>query len=215
MGLLGHPSKFAVWSQAASAGMSAALHYRRPDRDPTGAGVGCDAGRPTYLPRGVRAGRPHRNHRALARPRRLPQSSAAAGGDGGARRARGNPSVRISDIRDLVGMSTKRFIALFRAEVGLSPKAYARAFADFRRQAAAARHGDARRSTRGRCRLFRPGPLRPGIPVFHRHDADAVCRTTDSVAQPRPRRGAGAAQISKTAGRGSLMMGRWTTPNTR
>ena len=37
-----------------------------------------------------------------------------------------NPSIRIADIRDLVGVSTKRLIALFRAEVGLSPKAYAR-----------------------------------------------------------------------------------------
>ena len=110
-----------------------------------------------------------------------------------------NPSIRMADIRDLVGMSTKRLIALFRAEVGLSPKAYAR----IRRFQAALRllGTGSRRSSRGRCRLFRPGPLRPGIPVFHRHDADAVRRTTDSVAQPRPRRGAGAAQISKTAGR--------------
>jgi AraC-like DNA-binding protein len=37
-----------------------------------------------------------------------------------------NPSVRMADIQDLVGMSTKRLIALFRAEVGLSPKTYAR-----------------------------------------------------------------------------------------
>jgi AraC-like DNA-binding protein len=37
-----------------------------------------------------------------------------------------NPSIRMADIRDLVGMSTKRLIALFRAEIGLSPKAYAR-----------------------------------------------------------------------------------------
>lgn len=37
-----------------------------------------------------------------------------------------NPSVRMADIRDLVGMTTKRLIALFRAEVGLSPKAFAR-----------------------------------------------------------------------------------------
>jgi AraC-like DNA-binding protein len=37
-----------------------------------------------------------------------------------------NPSIRMADIHDLVGMSTKRLIALFRAEVGLSPKAYAR-----------------------------------------------------------------------------------------
>jgi AraC-like DNA-binding protein len=37
-----------------------------------------------------------------------------------------NPSIRMADIRDLVGMSTKRLVALFRAEVGLSPKAYAR-----------------------------------------------------------------------------------------
>jgi AraC-like DNA-binding protein len=37
-----------------------------------------------------------------------------------------NPSIRMTEIRDLVGMSTKRLIALFRAEVGLSPKAYAR-----------------------------------------------------------------------------------------
>ena len=33
-----------------------------------------------------------------------------------------NPSIRMADIRDLVGMSTKRLIALFRAEVGLSPR---------------------------------------------------------------------------------------------
>jgi AraC-like DNA-binding protein len=37
-----------------------------------------------------------------------------------------NPSIRMADIHDLVGMPTKRLIALFRAEVGLSPKAYAR-----------------------------------------------------------------------------------------
>jgi AraC-like DNA-binding protein len=37
-----------------------------------------------------------------------------------------NPSVRMSEIRELVGTSTKRLTALFRAEVGLSPKAYAR-----------------------------------------------------------------------------------------
>jgi AraC-like DNA-binding protein len=37
-----------------------------------------------------------------------------------------NPSIRMADIRDLVGMSTKRLIAAFRAEVGLSPKAFAR-----------------------------------------------------------------------------------------
>ncbi|HZC90716.1 MAG TPA: helix-turn-helix transcriptional regulator [Mycobacterium sp.] len=37
-----------------------------------------------------------------------------------------DPSIRMADIRDLVGVSTKRLIALFRAEVGLSPKAYAR-----------------------------------------------------------------------------------------
>jgi AraC-like DNA-binding protein len=37
-----------------------------------------------------------------------------------------NPSVRMADIQDLVGMPTKRLIALFRAEVGLSPKTYAR-----------------------------------------------------------------------------------------
>lgn len=37
-----------------------------------------------------------------------------------------NPSVRMAEIRDLVGMSTKRLIAAFRAEIGLSPKAFAR-----------------------------------------------------------------------------------------
>jgi AraC-like DNA-binding protein len=37
-----------------------------------------------------------------------------------------SPSIRMADLRDLVGVSTKRLIALFRAEVGLSPKAYAR-----------------------------------------------------------------------------------------
>jgi len=37
-----------------------------------------------------------------------------------------NPSIRMADIHDQVGMSTTRLIGLFRAEVGLSPKAYAR-----------------------------------------------------------------------------------------
>jgi AraC-like DNA-binding protein len=37
-----------------------------------------------------------------------------------------NPSIQMAEIRDMAGMTTKRLIALFRAEVGLSPKAYAR-----------------------------------------------------------------------------------------
>jgi AraC-like DNA-binding protein len=37
-----------------------------------------------------------------------------------------NPSIQMVDIRRLVGMTAKRLIALFRAEIGLSPKAYAR-----------------------------------------------------------------------------------------
>jgi hypothetical protein len=37
-----------------------------------------------------------------------------------------NPSIQMAEIRDLVGINTKRLIALFRAEIGLSPKAYAR-----------------------------------------------------------------------------------------
>lgn len=37
-----------------------------------------------------------------------------------------NPSIQMADIRDLVGMTTKRLIAAFRTEIGLSPKAYAR-----------------------------------------------------------------------------------------
>jgi AraC-like DNA-binding protein len=37
-----------------------------------------------------------------------------------------NPSIRMADLRRLAGLSIKRMIALFRAEVGLPPKAYAR-----------------------------------------------------------------------------------------
>jgi AraC-like DNA-binding protein len=37
-----------------------------------------------------------------------------------------NPSVHMADVRGLTGLSTRRMIALFRAEVGLAPKAYAR-----------------------------------------------------------------------------------------
>lgn len=37
-----------------------------------------------------------------------------------------DPSVRMAEIRHQVGMATKRLVALFRAEVGLPPKAYAR-----------------------------------------------------------------------------------------
>jgi AraC-like DNA-binding protein len=37
-----------------------------------------------------------------------------------------DPSIRMADVRDQVGMAPKRLIATFRAEVGLSPKAYAR-----------------------------------------------------------------------------------------
>jgi methylphosphotriester-DNA--protein-cysteine methyltransferase len=47
-----------------------------------------------------------------------------------------NPSIRMAEIRYLTGLSTKRMIALFRAEVGLAPKAYARV----RRLQAALRH---------------------------------------------------------------------------
>ena len=37
-----------------------------------------------------------------------------------------DPSIRMADLRREVGLATKRLIASFRAEVGLSPKAYAR-----------------------------------------------------------------------------------------
>lgn len=37
-----------------------------------------------------------------------------------------NPSISVASARDLAGLSTKRFNALFRAKVGLSPKAYFR-----------------------------------------------------------------------------------------
>ena len=37
-----------------------------------------------------------------------------------------NPSIRISEVRVLSGLSTKRLVARFRDDVGLSPKAYAR-----------------------------------------------------------------------------------------
>jgi AraC-like DNA-binding protein len=37
-----------------------------------------------------------------------------------------NPSIRMAEVRELAGLSTKRLIELFRAEVGLSPKEYAR-----------------------------------------------------------------------------------------
>ncbi|OBA74732.1 AraC family transcriptional regulator [Mycobacterium sp. 1554424.7] len=37
-----------------------------------------------------------------------------------------DPSRQMADVRRLAGLSTKRMIALFRAEVGLAPKAYAR-----------------------------------------------------------------------------------------
>jgi AraC-like DNA-binding protein len=38
-----------------------------------------------------------------------------------------NPSMRVSEAHDLTGLSAKRFTALFRSRVGLSPKAYIRA----------------------------------------------------------------------------------------
>jgi AraC-like DNA-binding protein len=37
-----------------------------------------------------------------------------------------NPSIRMAEVRELAGLSTKRFVRLFRTEVGLSPKEYAR-----------------------------------------------------------------------------------------
>jgi methylphosphotriester-DNA--protein-cysteine methyltransferase len=36
-----------------------------------------------------------------------------------------NPSIQMVELRDLVGMTTKRLTALFRTEIGFSPKAYA------------------------------------------------------------------------------------------
>jgi AraC-like DNA-binding protein len=47
-----------------------------------------------------------------------------------------NPSIQMAEVRRLTELSTKRMIALFRAEVGLAPKAYARV----RRLQAALRH---------------------------------------------------------------------------
>jgi AraC-like DNA-binding protein len=50
-----------------------------------------------------------------------------------------HPSMRVSEALELTGLSPKRLIALFRAEVGLAPKAYLRV----RRLQAALRHLDA------------------------------------------------------------------------
>lgn len=50
-----------------------------------------------------------------------------------------DPSIRLADVRRMTGLSTKRLIALFRAEVGLPPKEFARAR---RFQAALKRLGD-------------------------------------------------------------------------
>lgn len=50
-----------------------------------------------------------------------------------------NPAVRMAEVRRQTDLSTKRLIALFRAEVGLAPKAYAR----IRRLQAALRRLDA------------------------------------------------------------------------
>jgi AraC-like DNA-binding protein len=68
--------------------------------------------------------------RAPAPPRRHPAVAAAMAA------VEANPSVRMADVRRLVGLPTKRLIGLFRAEVGLSPKEYARV----RRLQAALRH---------------------------------------------------------------------------
>ncbi|MGD1112354.1 MAG: AraC family transcriptional regulator, partial [Mycobacterium sp.] len=37
-----------------------------------------------------------------------------------------NPAIRMAEVRDLAGLSAKRLISLFRCEIGLSPKEYAR-----------------------------------------------------------------------------------------
>jgi AraC-like DNA-binding protein len=50
-----------------------------------------------------------------------------------------DPSVRSAEVRRMTGLSTKRLVALFRAEVGLAPKEFARAR---RFQAALSRLGD-------------------------------------------------------------------------
>ncbi|MDT5408728.1 MAG: hypothetical protein QOG14_948 [Mycobacterium sp.] len=74
-----------------------------------------------------------------------------------------NPSIQMVELRDLVGMTTKRLTALFRTEIGFSPKAYARIR---RLQAATVARVDERGAGRGRGRLFRPGSFRPGIPFL-------------------------------------------------
>lgn len=55
-----------------------------------------------------------------------------------------DPSMRVSKAQELSGLSRKRFAALFRCEVGLSPKAYLRV----RRLQAALRALDTRRGAR-------------------------------------------------------------------
>jgi AraC-like DNA-binding protein len=62
----------------------------------------------------------HVGYRSRASARRHPGVAAAVAA------IEANPSIQMAEIRDLVGITTKRLIALFRAEIGLSPKAYAR-----------------------------------------------------------------------------------------
>ena len=126
-----------------------------------------------------------------------------------------NPSIRMADIRDLVGMIHQAADRVVPCRGRLVAQGVC-AHSPLPGGAAAARRGMS-----GGARVaadvgyFDQAHFVREFRSFTGMTPTQYAEQRTAVAQPRPRRGADAAQISKTAGSGSLMMGRWTTPNTR
>ena len=95
-------------------------------------------------------------------------------------------ATNIGAVTDAIGISAKRFIERFKAQVGGSPKALLSDSAvPVRACTSASRPGGRLAASRTGVRVLRPGALHSRIPgVFGAH-ADQLSRISDSVSEPR------------------------------
>ncbi len=89
---------------------------------------------------------------------------------------RAHPSVaRIRAVTDAIGLSPKRFIERFKADVGVTPKRYCRILRFQRRRVESPPpRPDGLDGARAGVRLFRPGPPDPRLPRVFRADTDGL-----------------------------------------
>lgn len=92
----------------------------------------------------------------------------------------------VKEVSEQTGLSQRRFIQLFREEVGLTPKLFRRIWR-FQDHPSHRKRGACRVGGRGSILwLLRPGALHPRLPGLHRYNSYDLSGSTRRASQPHP-----------------------------